>query len=190
MILAAGRGTRMWPLTDNTPKPLLPLGGTTIIQRQIEELTKVGVKEIHVLIGYRMKAISNHLGNGEKLGVKIKYIIQEKQKGTGHAVLQANGKIKGGFYCLNGDIVVDGSNLDRMDNGKNEIVMMTTEVEDGFYLLYLKSLRAWADWKVDRNAKVQYPNQAKYKSYSRKDRDDEMSLVRLQDFISCYIFAF
>ena len=71
MILAAGRGTRMWPLTDNTPKPLLPLGGTTIIQRQIEELTKVGVKEIHVLIGYRMKAISNHLGNGEKLGVKI-----------------------------------------------------------------------------------------------------------------------
>ena len=51
MILAAGKGKRMWPLTENTPKPLLPLGGTTIIQRQIEELTKVGVKEIHVLIG-------------------------------------------------------------------------------------------------------------------------------------------
>ena len=131
MILAAGKGTRMWPLTDNTPKPLLPLGGTTIIQRQIEELTKAGVKEIHVLIGYQMKAISNHLGNGKKLGVKIKYILQEKQEGTGHAVLQANGKIKGGFYCLNGDMIIDGSNLDRMSNGKNEIVMMTTEVEDG-----------------------------------------------------------
>ena len=131
MILAAGKGTRMWPLTDNTPKPLLPLGGTTIIQRQIEELTKAGVKEIHILLGYQMKAISNHLGNGKKLGVKIKYILQEKQEGTGHAVLQANGKIKGGFYCLNGDMVIDGSNFDRMSNGKNEIVMMTTEVEDG-----------------------------------------------------------
>ena len=65
------------------------------------------------------------------MGAKIKYIIQEKQEGTGHAVLQANGKIKGGFYCLNGDMVIDGSNLDRMSNSKNEIVMMTTEVEDG-----------------------------------------------------------
>ena len=83
MILAAGKGKRMWPLTDNTPKPLLPLGGTTIIQRQIEELTKIGVKEIHVLIGYQMKEISNHLGNGEKLGVKIKYIIQESSYSSG-----------------------------------------------------------------------------------------------------------
>ena len=67
-----------------------------------------------------------------------------------------------------------------------DAMLLATEVEDGFYLLYLKSLRAWAEWKVDRNAKVQYPNQAKYKSYSRKDRDDVMSLVRLQDFISWY----
>ena len=131
IILAAGKGTRMWPLTDNTPKPLLPLGGTSIIQRQIRELAKVGVKKIHVLIGYQMKEISDHLGNGEKLGVKIEYIIQEEQKGTGHAVLQADGKIKGEFYCLNGDIVVDSSSLKRMGKGKNEIVMMTTEVEDG-----------------------------------------------------------
>ena len=65
-------------------------------------------------------------------------------------------------------------------------MLLATEVEDGFYLLYLKSLREWAEWKVDRDAKVQYPNQAKYKSYSRKDRDDEMSLIRLEDFISWY----
>ena len=131
IILAAGKGTRMWPLTDNTPKPLLPLGGTSIIQRQIRELVKVGVKEIQVLIGYQMKEVSDHLGNGEELGVKIEYIIQEEQKGTGHAVLQADGKIKGEFYCLNGDIIVDSSNLKRMDEGKNKIVMMTTEVENG-----------------------------------------------------------
>jgi len=67
-----------------------------------------------------------------------------------------------------------------------DAMLLATEVEDGFYLLYLKSLREWAEWKVDRDAKVQYPNQAKYKSYSRKDRDDEMSLIQLEDFISWY----
>ena len=50
LILAAGKGTRMWPLTDNTPKPLLPLGGLPIIKRQIDELKKVGVKSVYVLI--------------------------------------------------------------------------------------------------------------------------------------------
>ena len=131
MILAAGKGTRMWPLTDNGPKPLLPLGGTSIIHRQIDQLSKIGVKEIHVLIGYQMKEISDCLWNGKELGVKIKYIVQEQQKGTGHAVLQADGKIKGRFYCLNGDTVIDSSNLERMGSEQKKIVMMTTAVEDG-----------------------------------------------------------
>ena len=75
LILAAGKGTRMWPLTDNTPKPLLPLGGEPIIQRQIKELKKNGVKEVYVLIGYQMKEISDFLGDGKEYGIKIEYIV-------------------------------------------------------------------------------------------------------------------
>ena len=131
LILAAGKGTRMWPLTDNTPKPLLPLGGEPIIQRQIKELKKIGVEEVYVLIGYRMKEISDFLGNGEEYGVKIEYIVQDNQKGTGHAVLQAEGKINGDFYCVNGDVNIDKKNLGKMNKGKNKIVMMTTKVSDG-----------------------------------------------------------
>ena len=100
LILAAGKGTRMWPLSENTPKPLLPLGGLPIIERQIQELKKVGVENLYILIGYRMKEISDYL-KGRELDVKITYIVQEQQKGTGHAVNQAKGKIKGSFYCLN-----------------------------------------------------------------------------------------
>ena len=66
LILAAGKGTRMWPLTDNTPKPLLPLCGVPIIKMQIDELKKVGVKNIYVLIGYQMKEISDFLGDGDE----------------------------------------------------------------------------------------------------------------------------
>ena len=61
LILAAGKGTRMWPLSENTPKPLLPLGGLPIIERQIQELKKVGVENLYILIGYRMKEISDYL---------------------------------------------------------------------------------------------------------------------------------
>ena len=128
LILAAGKGTRMWPLTDNTPKPLLPLCGEPIIQRQIKELKKIGVEKVYVLIGYRMKEISDFLGDGEEYGVKIEYIVQDKQKGTGHAVLQAEGRINDDFYCVNGDINIDSNNLGKMGKGKNEVVMITTKV--------------------------------------------------------------
>ena len=64
-ILAAGKGTRMWPLTENTPKPLLPLCGKSIIEQQILVLRKVGVTRINILIGHRMKEISDLLGDGK-----------------------------------------------------------------------------------------------------------------------------
>ena len=130
LILAAGKGTRMWPLTDNTPKPLLPLGGVPIIKRQIDELKKVGVKNVYVLIGYQMKEISDFLGDGKEHGVKIEYIIQAEQKGTGHAILQAEGKIKGKFYCINGDTTIDRKNLEKMSGNSNSTCMMVTKVSD------------------------------------------------------------
>ena len=130
LILAAGKGTRMWPLSENTPKPLLPLGGLPIIERQIQELKKVGVENLYILIGYRMKEISDYL-KGRELDVKITYIVQEQQKGTGHAVNQAKGKIKGSFYCLNGDIVINAENLERLGNNEDKLTMMVTKVADG-----------------------------------------------------------
>ena len=105
LILAAGKGTRMWPLTENIPKPLLPICGLPIIERQIQELKKVGVKKLYILIGYQMKELSDYLGK-TKLGIQIQYIVQEEQKGTGHAVNQAKNIIKGNFYCINGDLIV------------------------------------------------------------------------------------
>ena len=130
LILAAGKGTRMWPLTDNTPKPLLPLGGIPIIKRQIDELKKVGVENVYVLIGYQMKEISDFLGSGKEHGVKIEYIVQAEQKGTGHAILQAEGKINGKFYCINGDTTIDRKNLEQMRGNTNNACMMVTKVND------------------------------------------------------------
>ncbi len=130
LILAAGKGSRMWPLSESIPKPLLPLGGLPIIERQIQELIKVGVKELYILIGYRMKEISDYLDN-KKLDINITYIVQEQQKGTGHAVNQAKGKISGDFYCLNGDIIIDEENLKNLRENQGKLTMMVTKVPDG-----------------------------------------------------------
>ena len=66
LILAAGKGKRMWPLTENKPKPLLPIVGKSIIEKQIIELKKAGVKEVNVLIGYKMNKISDKLFSSKR----------------------------------------------------------------------------------------------------------------------------
>ena len=76
LILAAGKGTRMWPLTENIPKPLLPISGVPIIRRQIDELKKVGVKKLYILIGYQMNEISDYIDKTET-DIEINYIVQE-----------------------------------------------------------------------------------------------------------------
>ena len=131
LILAAGKGTRMWPLTDNMPKPLLPLCGISIIEQQIAALTKVGVKNVNILIGHRMKEISDLLGNGKKYDVKINYIVQSEQKGTGHAVSLAEKHVKDSFFCLNGDTLIDEKNLKLLAKKDNKMAMMVTTVDDG-----------------------------------------------------------
>ena len=139
LILAAGKGTRMWPLTENIPKPLLSICGLPIIERQIQELKKVGVKKLYILIGYQMKELSDYLGK-TKSGIDIEYIIQEEQKGTGHAVNQAKNIIQGNFYCINGDLIIDSENLERLKENENNLTMMVTNVKDGSNFGVIKSM--------------------------------------------------
>jgi MurNAc alpha-1-phosphate uridylyltransferase len=73
MILAAGRGTRMGQLTDELPKPLIPISGKTLIEHQIERLRCAGIHELVINLAYRGAQIREHLGNGKSLGVSIDY---------------------------------------------------------------------------------------------------------------------
>ena len=130
LILAAGKGTRMWPLTESMPKPLLPLCGKPIIEHQILALKKANVKKINILIGHRMNEISNLLENKVK-DVEINFIIQNEQKGTGHAVSLAEKYINEPFFCLNGDTLINEKNLKFLSETKGEMAMMVTNVDDG-----------------------------------------------------------
>ncbi len=79
MILAAGHGTRMKPLTDHTPKPLLPVGGKPLIVWHIEKLKRAGFNEIIINIAYLAEQIPEALGDGSQWGVNIQYSNEQEE---------------------------------------------------------------------------------------------------------------
>ena len=107
LILAAGLGTRMRPLTSNMPKPLIPVAGKPFLEHTIINLRDQGVKDIYILLGWLQQKVHDHFGDGSKLGVRIHYVRQEKQLGTAHAVSMAEKELEDGdFLCINGDVLV------------------------------------------------------------------------------------
>jgi NDP-sugar pyrophosphorylase family protein len=82
LILAAGQGIRMRPLTYEIPKPMMPVKGRPIIEYIVEQLREVGIRDITIVIGYLGDHIKNHFGDGFKFGVRIHYIEEEKPSGT------------------------------------------------------------------------------------------------------------
>jgi MurNAc alpha-1-phosphate uridylyltransferase len=109
MILAAGRGERMRPLTDAAPKPLLKIAGKPLIQHHVEALARGGVDEIVINLAWRGAQISEFLGNGASYGVKITYSDEgEEALETGGGVHRALTLLGGQpFWLVNGDIFCD-----------------------------------------------------------------------------------
>ena len=130
LILAAGQGTRMRPLTARLPKPLLPAGGAPFLEHQLHALVEVGVKHVVVLVGYRMREVRETLGDGGRFGLELEYLVQEEQLGTGHAVAQAAGKLNDIFFCLNGDTLVTTETLRALTTATGEHALAIAQVAD------------------------------------------------------------
>jgi len=107
IILTAGEGTRMRPLTVTKPKTMLQVGGKPILQYNVESLRDAGINDITMVVGYREEVIKNHFKDGSDYGVNINYITQEERLGTAHAIGSTRNSIHGKFIILNGDIIVD-----------------------------------------------------------------------------------
>jgi len=82
VIMAGGKGQRLMPLTENTPKPLLHVGDTPIIERNIDRLALFGIDDITISINYLGEQIVNHFGNGEIKGLRINYVEEKQPLGT------------------------------------------------------------------------------------------------------------
>lgn len=107
-IMAGGFGTRLKPLTDNCPKPMLPIGDKPILQHMIERMKKQGFRNFFISTHYLPEQIKDHFGDGSALGVNISYVHEEKPLGTGGALgLLPSNIVEKPLILLNGDILTD-----------------------------------------------------------------------------------
>jgi len=105
VVLAAGRGERLWPLTEDTPKPLLPVANKSILERTLEGLVNAGIRQIILVVGFRNEKIRDKLGRGEATGSEIRYVKQKTPKGTADALGTCGNELEGEdrFLVVYGD---------------------------------------------------------------------------------------
>ena len=108
VVLAAGKGTRLQPLTDDKPKVLVEVNGTPLIQDVFDNLIDAGATELIVVVGYKAEQIIDRFGD-EYAGVPITYTHQREQLGLAHAILQAEPHVDGDFMLMLGDNVFRGN---------------------------------------------------------------------------------
>jgi MurNAc alpha-1-phosphate uridylyltransferase len=108
MILAAGYGKRLRPLTDSTPKPLLPVGGKPLMQHHIERLAAVGITDLVINTSWLAEQIENYFGDGSDFGVSIHWSREQQPLETGGGIANALPLLGDGpFLLINGDIWTD-----------------------------------------------------------------------------------
>ena len=120
VILAAGEGTRLRPLTRTRPKPMLPIGNRPLLEHVLEAGKAAGIDEFVFVVGYKRERIQSHFGDGDDWGVDIEYAVQETQLGTGHALLQAEPHVDDNFIALNGDRIVEPSAISAVIEERRE----------------------------------------------------------------------
>jgi choline kinase len=112
VILAAGNGSRLRPLTYEIPKPLVPMGGVPLIERIILSAREAGIKEFLVVLGYLGDRLKEELGDGKRHGVRIEYVENgEWEKANGVSVYKAGQVLKENFILLMGDHIFDPRTL-------------------------------------------------------------------------------
>jgi mannose-1-phosphate guanylyltransferase len=108
VILVGGVGTRLRPLTDTRPKPMMPLVDRPFVAHQLDLLRRHGVTDVIFSCGYRPDALRAHFGDGDAAGVRLRYVVDPEPLGTAGAIKNAEGLLDGSaFLVLNGDILTD-----------------------------------------------------------------------------------
>jgi D-glycero-D-manno-heptose 1,7-bisphosphate phosphatase len=103
VILAGGLGTNLKPLTNNTPKPMVPVNGKPYLTYQLEHLKVQGIKRILLLTGYLAEQIEDYFKDGSAFGLSISYSREEQPLGTGGAIKKAEKHLEDRFLLINGD---------------------------------------------------------------------------------------
>jgi len=133
VVLAAGRGVRLKPLTSTRPKPMLPVGGLPLLNWMLLRLKDAGAEEILLITNYKEDKIKKFFGDGKQMALELSYVTQEKVSGTANAFMQAEQFVEGeGFIGVYGDLYVAPGVIKCLVNAHKdgEVMMAVVPVEE------------------------------------------------------------
>ena len=125
VILAAGEGKRLRPFTETMPKVMLPVANKPVLEYVFDAVKNSGIDEIIVVVGYKKEVIMEYFKDYED--AKINYVVQDKQLGTAHALLQAKKHINDSFIVLSGDNIIDKNSISNLIKEKSEYSILIKE---------------------------------------------------------------
>jgi len=134
VVLAAGEGTRMRPLTENTPKPMLPVADRPLVAHTADMAIEAGAEELIFVVGYEADAVRTYFGDSYR-GVPVQFAVQEEQLGTADAVNAAREHIDGPFAVLNGDNLYDEASLSALFEAAPSIAAYTVSDPSNYGVL-------------------------------------------------------
>ena len=143
VLMVGGLGKRLRPLTDNTPKPMLKVGGKPILQTIVEGFSKCGFANITMCLGYKSSVIQDFFQDGSRFGVNIDYIVEDQRMGTAGALTLLKKKPHESFFVMNGDLLTN-VNFEKMldfhesNNSKATTCVREYEIEVPYGVVSIK----------------------------------------------------
>lgn len=172
LLLAGGKGTRLRPLTDNIPKPMVPVMGKPLLESTIMNLKKNGITEIIISTCYKSNYIKDYFKDGSEFGVRIKYISEDIPLGTGGAIKNVQRYVDDAFIIFNSDILSD-INIKRLidfhKSRKADATIAVTHVEN-----------------PSQYGVIEYDDNKRIKSFKEKPKGKEIT----SHFINAGIYIF
>ncbi|MFK0278785.1 nucleotidyltransferase family protein [Ensifer sp. NPDC090286] len=129
-LMAGGLGSRLMPLTEATPKPMLPVGGKPILQTIIENFINEGFSDFHLAVNYHADVIKDFFGDGEKFDCRITYVEEKKRMGTAGALSLISEKPKEPMIVMNGDLLTRVRFHNILDFHNNHDTLATMAVRE------------------------------------------------------------
>lgn len=126
VIMAGGKGTRLKPISNVLPKPLTPIGESTIVEEIMKRFSSFGCKDFYLSVNYKKEMIQYYLQNNAEFS-DIKYLIEDKPSGTAGSLSLLKGKVNQPFFVTNCDILIEQNLAELYDyhkNNNNEITMV------------------------------------------------------------------
>lgn len=128
ILMVGGLGTRLRPLTDNIPKPMLKVGDKPILETIVNQFIKSGFKNFVFCVNYKSEIIKDYFGDGSKFDINIEYIYENKRMGTAGALSLLKEKPNQSFFVMNGDLLTDVDFGDMLDYHKSNKSLATMGV--------------------------------------------------------------